>query len=128
MSFWGTAQVYLDGKLLAESAGTVKLKPGVRPAKTLTTGSRILGHVEGKVKPGVVEGDFFFQSAAEAIALCGARNATLQVELDNGQRFVVRQAAQCAEEPDIQEGESGGRVTGLRFEGMPAEAVTAAPA
>lgn len=122
--FWGKAKVIIDGKVLAESDGSVKCTLGGRPRKTIKTSTAILGTIPGKVVPGAVEGDFIFATAAEALALTSARGVTVQFVMDNGEAFVIRDAAQVNEEPKIEGSDEGGKITGLKFEGKPAEAVT----
>jgi hypothetical protein len=94
--------------------------------ETVSNGSGILGSRRKGFAPGIVEGSCYFEKATDALRFRWAQGVTIQFTTDNGETFVVRQAANVIESGgDVSEGtgKDAGTVR-FKFSGMPAEAAT----
>lgn len=124
--YWGKAEVYVDGKLLAISGESeAKLVLGGPLKKTIRSAKRVLGHIPAGVEPGEVSGDFLFEKGVNALALRNAAGVTVQFHCDNGEVFVVRDAAQTGDKVSVEGSDKGGMLKNAVFSGQPAEAVNA---
>jgi hypothetical protein len=120
--FAGSAQIWVDGKMLATTADSAELEPGGQFYETVSTFSRVLGHNPAPVQPGKVKGDFITETSADAVKLMRARGVTVIFAEDNGQKWVINNAAQVGKNPNRKRsGDMGMRLSGIEFEGQPAE-------